>query len=63
VPRISWTYHIQAAGGIVLDSRADAEFDETVSKAAALARAIDVAEEAFARSSEARTVHPAEEPR
>jgi anthranilate synthase component 1 len=63
VPRISWTYHIQAAGGIVLDSRADAEFDETVNKAAALARAIDVAEEAFARSSEARTVHPAEEAR
>ncbi len=42
-----WTYHIQAAGGIVADSRADAEYQETVNKAAALARAIDVAEAAF----------------
>jgi anthranilate synthase component 1 len=42
-----WTYHLQAAGGIVADSRPGPEFDETVNKAAALARAIDVAEEAF----------------
>ncbi len=43
-----WTYHVQAAGGIVLDSVASDEYDETVNKAAALGRAIDVAEEAFA---------------
>ena len=42
-----WTYHIQAAGGIVADSRAEAEYEETVNKAAALGRAIDVAEGAF----------------
>ncbi len=43
----AWTYHIQAAGGIVADSRADDEYMETVNKAAALARAIDTAERAF----------------
>ncbi len=43
-----WTYHIQAAGGIVADSQAPAEYQETVNKAAALQRAIDVAESAFA---------------
>ncbi len=43
----AWTYHVQAAGGIVADSVAEAEFQETVNKAAALARAIDVAERAF----------------
>jgi len=42
-----WAYHIQAAGGIVADSDIDAEYMETVNKAAALARAIDVAEGAF----------------
>lgn len=42
-----WVYHLQAAGGIVADSRAEAEYDETVNKAAALARAIDLAESAF----------------
>ncbi len=42
-----WTYHLQASGGIVADSRADAEYEETVNKAAALARAIDLAERAF----------------
>ncbi len=42
-----WTYHIQAAGGIVADSQAGAEFDETVNKAAAMGRAIDVGERAF----------------
>ncbi|MFG0258442.1 MAG: anthranilate synthase component I [Phycisphaerales bacterium JB043] len=46
----AWTYHIQAAGGIVADSRPDAEFEETVNKAAALARALDVAQQAFART-------------
>ena len=42
-----WTYHVQAAGGIVYDSHADAEYQETVNKAAALLRAIDLAEHAF----------------
>ena len=43
----TWVYHVQAAGGIVADSVARAEYLETVNKAAALARAIDVAERAF----------------
>jgi anthranilate synthase component 1 len=43
----SWTYHLQAAGGIVADSKPEPEYMETVNKAAALARAIDVAERAF----------------
>ncbi|MBK7403287.1 MAG: anthranilate synthase component I [Phycisphaerales bacterium] len=42
-----WTYHIQAAGGIVADSKPEPEFMETVNKAAALGRAIDLAEAAF----------------
>ncbi len=42
-----WTYHIQAAGGIVADSEPEAEFIETVNKAAAAVRAIEVAEHAF----------------
>ena len=45
--KTEWTYHVQAAGGIVADSQPDAEFEETVNKAAALGRAIDVAEQAF----------------
>jgi anthranilate synthase component 1 len=44
----TWTYHVQAAGGIVADSDPEAEYQETVNKAAALLRAIDVAERAFA---------------
>ncbi len=43
-----WTYHVQAAGGIVLDSKAEPEFAETVNKASALARAIEVGERVFA---------------
>ncbi len=43
-----WTYHVQAAGGIVADSEPHAEYMETVNKAAALGRAIDLAERAFA---------------
>jgi anthranilate synthase component 1 len=43
----TWTYHLQAAGGIVADSDPAAEYQETVNKAAALARAISVAEAAF----------------
>ncbi|MCA9298762.1 MAG: chorismate-binding protein, partial [Phycisphaerales bacterium] len=42
-----WTYHLQASGGIVADSQHEAEFQETINKAAALARAIDLAEAAF----------------
>lgn len=43
-----WMYHLQAAGGIVYDSRPEAEYAETVNKSAAMARAIEVAERAFA---------------
>jgi anthranilate synthase component 1 len=46
-PAGEWTYHIQAAGGIVADSQPEPEYMETVNKAAALARAIEVAEQAF----------------
>ncbi|MDX9910583.1 MAG: chorismate-binding protein [Phycisphaerales bacterium] len=45
-----WIYHVQAAGGIVLDSQPDAEFMETVNKAAAMGRAIELAERAFGGS-------------
>lgn len=44
-----WTIHLQAGAGIVADSQPTAEYEETVSKAAALARAIDLAEAAFRR--------------
>lgn len=43
----SWKVHIQAGGGIVADSDPDAEHQETVNKAAALAKAVDLAESAF----------------
>lgn len=39
--------HIQAGAGIVFDSDPEAEYLETVNKAAALGRAIDLAEQAF----------------
>jgi len=39
-----WPVHLQAGAGIVLDSDPAAEFDETIGKAAALGRAIDLAE-------------------
>lgn len=42
-----WVCHLQAGAGVVADSRPEAEFEETVNKAAALGRAIDLAEEAF----------------
>ena len=42
-----WTFHIQAGAGIVADSKPEAEYEETVAKAAAMGRAIDVAESAF----------------
>ena len=44
-----WSVHLQAGAGIVLDSVPAAEFEETIAKSAALGRAIDLAERAFAR--------------
>jgi len=49
--RAAWTYHVQAAGGIVADSDPDAEYQETVSKAAALGRAIELGERVFGEGS------------
>jgi anthranilate synthase component 1 len=43
-----WIVHIQAGSGIVADSQPEAEHQETVNKAAALAKAVDLAEKAFA---------------
>lgn len=43
----SWAVHLQAGAGVVLDSSPAAEWEETVAKAAALGRAIDLAEDAF----------------
>jgi len=42
-----WTVHLQAGAGVVLDSEPAAEWQETVNKASALGRAIDLAEHAF----------------
>lgn len=42
-----WMVHLQAGAGIVADSVPASEYDETVSKSAALGRAIDLAEKAF----------------
>jgi len=42
-----WTIHLQAGAGIVADSNPESEYQETVNKAAALGRAIDLAESAF----------------
>lgn len=42
-----WTVDLQAGAGIVLDSVPGNEYEETVLKAAALGRAIDLAEQAF----------------
>ena len=47
VPRKEWTVHLQAGAGLVADSVPESEFEETVNKAAALGRAIDLAEQAF----------------
>jgi anthranilate synthase component 1 len=44
----TWTYHLQAAAGVVYDSDPDAEHNETLNKAAALTAAITLAESAFA---------------
>jgi len=42
-----WIVHLQAGAGIVADSVPASEYEETVNKAAALAKAIHVAESAF----------------
>jgi anthranilate synthase component 1 len=42
-----WDVHLQAGAGIVADSIPANEYTETVNKAAALAKAIDLAETAF----------------
>lgn len=44
-----WVVDIQAGAGIVADSDPQLEHEETVNKAAALAKAVDVAEAAFMR--------------
>ncbi len=45
-----WRYDLQAGAGVVLDSIPQAEADETRHKAAALGRAIELAESAFGSS-------------
>lgn len=42
-----WQYYLQAGAGIVYESDPEAEYTETVNKAMALNRAIDLAENAF----------------
>lgn len=44
-----WVVHLQAGGGIVAESDPEAEHQETVAKAGALAKAVDLAEKAFPR--------------
>jgi anthranilate synthase component 1 len=46
-PGPPWRYHLQAGAGVVLDSVPANEYEETLSKAAALGRAIDLAEAAI----------------
>ncbi|KAF6002691.1 anthranilate synthase component [Cyanidiococcus yangmingshanensis] len=46
-PQGPWQIHIQAGAGIVLDSDPESEYMETINKAAALGRAVDLAEQAF----------------
>lgn len=46
-PKTPWVVHLQAGAGIVADSNPASEYEETVNKAAALGRAIDLAEVAF----------------
>ena len=46
-PRREWTVHLQAGAGVVADSVPESEYEETVNKAAALGRAVDLAEESF----------------
>jgi len=53
-----WCVHLQAGAGVVLDSDPTAEFRETMHKSAALGRAIDLAEQAFAGSVGGRAPAP-----
>ena len=46
-PGEPWAVHLQAGAGIVADSIPEREYQETLRKAAALGRAIDLAEAAF----------------
>ncbi|XP_024375616.1 anthranilate synthase alpha subunit 1, chloroplastic [Physcomitrium patens] len=48
--RREWVVHLQAGAGIVADSDPESEYQETVNKAAGLARAIDLAESAFVKT-------------
>jgi anthranilate synthase component 1 len=43
-----WRVSLQAGAGVVLDSVPASEYEETIAKAAALGRAVDLAERAFA---------------
>lgn len=45
-----WRIDIQAGAGVVIDSKSESEWKETVNKAAGLAKAIDLAETAFLES-------------
>lgn len=47
----TWAVHLQAGAGIVADSNPTSEYEETVNKAAALGRAIDLAEASFGHGS------------
>ena len=46
-PTLSAPPHVQAGAGVVADSVPEKEYEETVNKAAALGRAVDLAEQAF----------------
>ncbi|GBF95005.1 anthranilate synthase component [Raphidocelis subcapitata] len=48
--RREWAVHIQAGAGLVADSVPEKEYEETINKAAALGRAVDLAEQAFVRA-------------
>lgn len=54
----AWVYHLQASGGIVADSQSEAEYAETVNKAAALERAVELAEMAFSGQQEPNSSAP-----
>lgn len=49
-PRREWVVHLQAGAGLVADSVPEKEYEETINKAAALGRAVDLAEAAFVHS-------------
>lgn len=49
--RREWKVYLQAGAGVVADSVPEKEYEETINKAAALGRALDLAEQAFANPS------------